>query len=150
VLPLVGERKPFPLVEGPFSVFAGQFSPDGRWVAYTSTESGRTEVYVTSFPEASGKWQISTAGGRFPRWRANGKELFYESIDGRLMGVEVESRSGNLSIGQPAALFPMNSRSGTVPFDVSPDGQRFVVNTAGDHASEPINLVVNWPKALRD
>ena len=82
----------------------GQFSPNGKWVAYNSNETGKWEIYVTSFPEAHGKWQISTSGGEQPRWRADGKELFYLSSDGRMMATNVEPAAG-FRAGPPVPLF---------------------------------------------
>ena len=91
VLPLEGDRKPQPYLQTQFRENQGQFSPDGHWVAYTSDESGRLEVYVQPFPAAGGKWQISTNGGENPKWRRDGKELFYLGLDRRLMAVEVKT-----------------------------------------------------------
>ena len=91
MLPLFGEHKPFPFVNTSFDEALGQFSPDGRWVAYHSNESGRHEVYVQPFPGPGGKWQISTSGGIEPRWRRDGKELFYIAPDGKLMAAPIQS-----------------------------------------------------------
>ena len=86
-LPMMGERKPFAVLQSTFDEIQGQFSPDGRWLAYASNESGRYEIYVRTFPEAGGKWQVSAAGGMQPRWRRDGRELFYVAPDTRLMAV---------------------------------------------------------------
>src|SRR5262249_54344522 len=88
-LPLTGERKPFPVVQTNFVERDGQFSPDGRWVAYTSTESGQSQVYVQPFPTASGKWQISVDGGSQPRWRSDGKEIFYLGRENQMMAASI-------------------------------------------------------------
>jgi Tol biopolymer transport system component len=91
VLPLFGDRKPFPVMQTQFNEVGGRLSGDGRWIAYTSNESGRVEVYAASFPKAGGKWQVSTSGGRWPRWRDDGKEIFYLAPDNTLMTAEVMS-----------------------------------------------------------
>ena len=91
VLPLEGDRKPFPFLQTPFKETQARFSPNGRWVAYVSNESGRNEVYVQTFPASGGKWPVSTKGGTSPLWRGDGKELFYDSGDGKLMAVEVKT-----------------------------------------------------------
>jgi eukaryotic-like serine/threonine-protein kinase len=89
VLPLEGDRKPFPFLQTPFRENEGRFSPDGRWIAYRSNESGRPEVYVQTFPAGGGKWQVSTSGGLLPQWRGDGREVFYTSTDRKLMAVDV-------------------------------------------------------------
>ena len=105
VLPTTGERKPFPYLQTPAMENGGAFSPDGNWIAYNSDESGRVEVYVESFPTHGGKRQISLAGGSGPRWRADGKELYYYSLDGRLMAVSVTGGGASLTTGTPTVLF---------------------------------------------
>jgi len=134
------------------TVKEGQFSPDGKWLAYASNESGRWEVYVTSFPEAHGKWQISNAGGDQPRWRTNGKELFYLSNDGKMMAVSVQT-GANFDAGTPAALFQTSPRdmaatSEQFAYDVSHDGQKFLINTQLKTATMPMSVVQNWAAKL--
>ena len=152
VMPLFGDRKPLPFLQTPFNENPGQFSPDGRWMAYASSESGRYEVYVTPFPGPGGKWQVSTAGGDWPRWRRDGKEIFYLAPGGtRLMAAAVNGGASAFEVGAVRELF--NTR-GVAPnawtYDISPDGQRFLVNTfAEEAASTPITLVVNWPALLK-
>lgn len=120
------------------------FSPDGRWIAYDSDESGRSEVYVRSFPSGPGTWQVSTAGGAFPKWRRDGKELFYVSEDFKLMVVPV-SADAKFHSGTPVPLFAV--RAGN--YDVSSDGQRFVVSSlASDPGSPPLDLFVHWTALL--
>ncbi len=131
----------------------GRFSPDGKWLAYSSNESGRWEVYVTSFPEPHGKWQISTGGGDEPKWRGDGKELFYLSSDYKMMSVPVKA-GANFDTGTPVALFQANPRemqatSEMFTYDVSKDGQRFVINTQLKTAMSPMSVVLNWTANLK-
>ena len=125
------------------------FSPDGRWVAYASNESGKWEMYVTSFPDAKAKWQVSNGGGEQPRWRADGKELFYLSADGKMMAAPVKE-GANFDAGTPVALFQANARelvatSEQMMYDVSTDGQRFLVNTqVKNPEARPMSVVLNW------
>ena len=125
-----------------------RFSPDGRWIAYDSNESGRAEVYVRPFPAGPGTWQVSTAGGAFPNWRHDGKELFYLSADFKLMAVPV-SADAKFHAGAPVPLFAVRpSGVGTV-YDVSSDGQRFLVNSlSSDAGSPPLDLFIHWAALL--
>lgn len=151
VLPMLGERKPFPYLDTRFDEGWGRFSPDGRWVAYSSNESGRGEVYVTSFPRPGAKWQISDAGGSYPRWRADGKELFYWS-DGQLMAATVRSDAVRLEVEVVRHLFEMRPSAGGARsfYDVSPDGQRFLHSVSAEQATAtPLTLVTNWPALLK-
>jgi serine/threonine protein kinase len=130
----------------------GQVSPDGKWVAYSSNESGRWEVYVTSFPEAHGKWQVSNAGGDQPRWRSDGKELFYLGPDSRMMAVPVKT-GANFDAGTPTALFQANPRelvatSEQFSYDVSKDGQKFLINTQLKTGMAPMSVILNWSAKL--
>ena len=106
-LPLDGDRKPFPVVQTNFDERDGQFSPDGKWIAYQSNESGRFEIYVQPFPGPGGKSQVSTNGGAQVRWRRDGKELFYIALDGRLMAVPIRLASNGQAVeaGTPVPLF---------------------------------------------
>jgi Tol biopolymer transport system component len=143
-LPLAGDRKPFVVVQTRFEEVGGQFSRDGRWIAYQSNESGSTEVYVQPFPGPGRNWQISNGGGINPRWRGDGQEIFYQAPDGRLMAVPITIPPNGTSIdpGRPVALFAMRPGS---QYDAAPDGQRFLVNAAlGDAATRPITIVLNW------
>jgi DNA-binding winged helix-turn-helix (wHTH) protein/Tol biopolymer transport system component len=149
-----GKGPPFPLLGSRAVETDGQFSPDGRWVAYTSNESGTDEIYVVPFhgrpispsdTGVSGKWQLSISGGRWPRWRRDGRELFYMALDNRLMVVPVSSSSSKFQIGKTLALFQANPAFYSFPFDVSPNGNRFIVNTAAPETTAPITLVENWP-----
>jgi Tol biopolymer transport system component len=153
-LPMTGEKVPFPYIETPFEEAHAQFSPDSRWVAYTSNESGRSEVYVQSFPVGGGKWQISTAGGDQPQWRSDGKELFYIAPDRNLMAVSIEG-SLTLAVGRPTVLFQtLMPLSGITDdrnnFAPSKDGQRFLINTLAESANtQPLILVLNWASEMK-
>ena len=147
VLPLLGDRQPFPFIESPFIDVASQFSPDGRWVAYNSNESGRSEVYVVPFPGPGGRVRISTAGGDNARWRVDGKEIFYLA-DNTLMAAAVTANGSRFDVGAVQRLFEVPVVDGFWPYDVSPDGQRFLVNTL-EGAVPPLTIVVNWPAGLK-
>ncbi len=145
------EQKLLPFeTEARFSA-ASRFSPDGRWLAYASDESGRFEIYVRAFPGPGGKWQVSTAGGGYPVWSRDGKELFYLTLDNRVASVRVSSSGASFSAGPPALLFALHPAAypGPAPFDVSPDGKRFLVNSLpADQGSPPLEVIVNWPSLL--
>jgi eukaryotic-like serine/threonine-protein kinase len=149
VLPMTGDRKPIVVVSTPFEERGGQFSPDGRWVAYQSNESGRFEVYVQQFPGPGGKWQVSTAGGTDPRWRPDGKELFFLAPDAKLMAVPVRASGSTFDAGSPAALFQTRTVVGgtanlTSQYAVARDG-RFLFNVQDDTSSAtPITVILNW------
>jgi hypothetical protein len=147
-----GEHKPIPYLQTEFSEFQARFSPDGRWITYTSDESGRNEVYVQIFPTAAEKCKISTDGGADPRWRRDGQELFYLATDQKLMAVEVR-KSATFQPGLPKILF-VTRVTGLADrrnhYAVSKDGQRFLVNTLVEEASSnPITVVLNWTADLR-
>jgi eukaryotic-like serine/threonine-protein kinase len=150
-VPTTGDRRPSPYLTTEFSEGVGaQFSPDGRWVAYTSNESGQQEVYVASFPVPSSKWPVSTNGGLLPRWRGDGREIFYfEASNSRVMAAEVTREGAALRIGTVRRLFNVRPAGGRKFLDVSPDGQRFLVNTALAAPDEaPLTLLVNWSALL--
>jgi Tol biopolymer transport system component len=157
VLPVSGDKKPVPFLKTPFEERDGQFSPDGKWIAYRSNESGRFEIYVRPFPGPGGKFQISSKGGVQPRWNKNGKEIFYVSLDSKMMAAAVKLSLDGQSVetGTPAALFPVRIVGGSLPgkqqYAVSSDGQRFLVNLAADEGpSSPITLIYNWePQAAK-
>jgi eukaryotic-like serine/threonine-protein kinase len=158
VLPMQGDRTPYVFLRTPFREAIGVFSPDGRWVAYHSFESGRPEVYVRPFFEpgrrdaatASDQWQISTDGGAFAKWRADGQELYYLDPSGAMMAVSISVTGNNLTPGTPQVLFRTRiARGGRdvqqgLQYDVSADG-RFLINTElADDAATPITLIQNW------
>jgi Tol biopolymer transport system component len=149
VLPMTGDRKPFPFAETEFDERTGDISPDGRWMAYVSNESGSLEVYVRPFPSGPGKWQVSRDGGYEPHWRRDGKELFYVSGDRRLVAVEVKSDSAAFKVGASTPLFTarmtgIESQNAWNRYAASADGQRFLVNTIGAESSAtPIMLALD-------
>ncbi len=149
-LPTFGDRKPIPIAVSPFVEMVPMFSPDGRLVAYQSTESGREEIYVQTFPDAGGKWQVSNGGGSDPSWRSDGKELYYRSPDQKLMSVEIRA-GGDFQPGVPQALFTIRVRPGNPRNKYAPslDGQRFLVAAPlGRDAMSPTTIVLNWPAGL--
>jgi serine/threonine-protein kinase len=161
-LTLQGERRAEALVQTAFTERDADISPDGRWLAYASNESGQQEIYVRPFPGVnSGRWQISTGGGRTPLWARNGKELFYRAPDGAVLGVAVEVADGaNFTAGRPAKLVEGRYFAGATggaglgrSYDVSPDGQRFLMikQAATDATSAPREIIVvqNWFEELK-
>jgi hypothetical protein len=158
IMPTFGDRKPQPFVQTPFNDTMGRFSPDGRWVAYQSGESGRNEVYVVPFPGPGGKWQVSTGGGQYPRWRRDGKELFFLAGANTVMSATVNGAGSAFEVGAVQRLFeaPLRTNgylgfgSGYV-YDVFPDGQRFLIDKLADEqaAPAPIQVITNWTSTLR-
>jgi len=141
-------------LSAPATVKNAQFSPDGKWVAYASNESGKWEIYVTSFPEARGKWQVSAGGGEQPRWRGDGKELFYLSADMKMMAVQTKT-GATFDAGAPAVLFQANPRevvatSEQVIYDVDQKGERFLINTqVKSTETHPISVILHWDAGLK-
>jgi Tol biopolymer transport system component len=155
ILPLDGDRQPIPLLATAADEAPAQFSPDGKWVAYSSDESGRREIYVRDVAldrvpaVGSGKWQISTGGGDKPRWRRDGRELYYIAPEGKLMAVPVRT-APVFEPAVPVLLFEITAASSSFfPYDVAADG-RFLINTVADAgtSSSPITVVLNWMAAL--
>ena len=150
VLPLEGKRTPRPFLKTPFNERAARFSPDGRWLAYVSNESGRDDVYVLPFPGPGGKWQISTSGGTEPVW-SRGGELFYRSGE-KMMAVSVVFGE-TFSSENPRLLFEgrfVPTRRGDAGYDVSPDGQRFLlVKRVQESVPTQLNVVLNWFEELK-
>ncbi len=151
-LPLDGDGKPFPIVQTSADEQRGQFSPDVRWIAFQSNESGRAEIYVQPFPGPGAKWPISIHGGSQVRWRRDGKELFYVALDGQLMTVSfrVVSNTETPELGTPVALFapPLGGavQHGDYRYQymVSADGQQFLVAAVTEEANSPIAVILNW------
>jgi len=148
LLPVVGERKPKMLIQPPYVIDDVRFSPDNQWISYTSNESGRWEVYLASFPSFAQKRRISTAGGYRAFWKKDGKELFYLTLDGKLVAVDTKPGS-TLETGVPKALFqtPLRNFAGTVQYAVARDGKKFLVIEPGK--SDQVGVVLNWSAALR-
>jgi hypothetical protein len=146
VVPPTGDGRPAPLLQSQFDEDHARISPNGRWMAYTSNESGRPGVFVTRFPEASGKWPVSTDGGDFPVWRHDSRELFYRALDGTLMAVPIAA-ADDFTAGAPAPLFrPRAALAGLglgTFYDVAPDG-RFLVNIFIERTSPPATVVLDW------
>jgi eukaryotic-like serine/threonine-protein kinase len=151
VLPVTGDRHPLRVVRTQFEDGCGQSSPDGRWLAYASGEPGREEVYVQSLPPGSpavGRWQISSNGGTAPRWRRDGKELFYLDLTRNVVAVPVTS-DATFEAGRPKPLFQTRA-SGFLPYDVTADGQRFLVNTAIEELAPSLPAVIlDWTAGLK-
>ena len=150
-LPLYGERKPVAVAQTNFSELFGTLSPDGKYVAYSSTDSGRREVYVQEFPEPQSKVQVSGAGGTEPFWRADGRELFYGTADGRVIAVPVSTANG-FTAGTPQVLFQtrFSTRLARAHARPTPDGQRFLVLAAlGRDTVQPTSVVLNWAAGLK-
>jgi Tol biopolymer transport system component len=150
ILPLTGDRKPHPFLQTKADELAATFSPDGRWVAYMLRDSGKTEICAVPFPGPGESVTISTAGGRDPRWRGDGKEIFYIADDGKMMAVPIKAAS-TLEPGVPVALFETKTRNQRgYLYDVTPDGQRFLVITRmQDQEALPMTVVVNWNPRLK-
>jgi Tol biopolymer transport system component len=149
VVPLTEGGKPEKLLATGFDEAAGALSPDGRWLAYQSNESGRYEVYVTFFPRVGRRWQVSLRGGTHPRWRRDGRELYYVTEDGEHMAAAVDGAGGTFVVGQVTKLFDGPYLAGPYRYDVAADGKRFLV-VAGRplKALPPMNLVLNWPAGI--
>jgi Tol biopolymer transport system component len=152
LLPLSGD-KPVPLFSTPGDQRFGQFSPDGRWVVYSSSETGRHEIYVVPFPVTGAKWQISTNGGTRPRWRRDGKEIVFEvEGTGNVMSAQIETRGSSLEVGEVRVLFettnlpPNNAGS---QWSLTSDGQRLLAITTGETAALPLTVIQNWTEELK-
>jgi serine/threonine protein kinase len=147
----VSDRKAWLLLNTPFNEGSPEFSPDGRYLAHVSDESGKAEVYVRTFPAAGGKWQVSTGGGRSPLWRRDGKEIFFMKVpENTLMAADVRAGPG-LEVGTPRVLFQTRIKwsDAGVEYAVSPDGSRFLINSLVDEGRvEAFTVVQNWPALL--
>jgi eukaryotic-like serine/threonine-protein kinase len=153
VLPRSGDQKPSVVVQTTFNEMKGRLSPDGKWIAYQSNESGTTQVTVQTFPPSGARWQVSTNGGYQPKWRRDGKELFYVAADKKLMVVQVKADGNKLEIGPPQPLFEMPignfPLNGSPFYDVTRDGRRFVVSAAVEAPPMPMTVVLNWTAELK-
>jgi Tol biopolymer transport system component/DNA-binding winged helix-turn-helix (wHTH) protein len=150
ILPVApGDAKPRPYLRTTFNEDMGQFSPDTRWVAFQSDETGRYEIYIDTFPEPREKVRISAGGGVLPQWGGDGRELFYISPDSLLMSVSLKPRGGSLVPSVPHALFPLLVMDTDVsPYEVARDGQRFLVLDTAQQGTQPLTVIVNWPALL--
>ena len=150
VLPLYGEEKPYPVLEDALDQRAPTVSPDGKWLAYQSNESGRPEIYITSFPAAGAKWQVSGNGGIVPKWRRDGKELFFlDSLD-NMVAVDVNMSGNVVKLGALHILFQAAGVPRDFgPYDVTADGKKFLITSGLKEGTEPLALVQNWPAELK-
>jgi Tol biopolymer transport system component len=151
ILPLTGDQKPRPFLQTKFDELHAKFSPDGRWIAYTSNESGQFQVYVQPFPGPGGKWQVSTDGGSNPIWARNGGELFYLSWD-KIMSVRVTTYpTFSASVPRSLADIPptgLGALANSI-YDVSPDGQKFLFVKANAGPPQEVRVVLNWTNELK-
>jgi eukaryotic-like serine/threonine-protein kinase len=152
--PLFGDRKPFRYLQSQFDVGEGVFSPDGRWIAYVSDESGNEEVYVSSFPDAGSKWQVSQAGGVSPQWTRDGSALYYVAPGGKMMEVGVRENGSAVEMGAPRQLFQdemllASAAEDNSGYSVSPDGKRFLVDESDRSNADPLTLVTNWQAEIK-
>jgi serine/threonine protein kinase len=142
VFPVQDKGTPFAIAQTPAYETSGALSPDGHWVAYQSTETGRAEIYVQPFPGPARSTLVSTGGGTTPFWRGDSKEIFYKALDNRVMAIPISMRAGTLEAGTAEELFKVRP---TATFNAARDGQRFLVNTpTGDETTPPITVVLNW------
>jgi eukaryotic-like serine/threonine-protein kinase len=152
-LPTGGDRKAFQYIHGEATeITNGKFSPDGKWVAYSSNESGVREVYVQTFPATQGKWQVSTAGGSAPSWGKSGRELFYVAPNKKLMMVQVNMGGRSFEQGIPTPLFEVDVDRYDAPnrYAVSKDGKRFLVNVPAEGAAtQPLTVILNVTEELK-
>ncbi|MBI4417903.1 MAG: PD40 domain-containing protein, partial [Ignavibacteriales bacterium] len=146
--PLTGEKKMWEFVKTAYRESDGRFSPDGRWVAYTSDETGRSEIYLRPYPGPGTATKVSTTGGDSPVWRRDGREIFYISTDNKMMAAEIRVSGSTVVIGTEQELFtrtPIMS-----DYDVFPDGKRFLINrTIEPTGTDPLTIFVNWTEKLK-
>ena len=148
VAPVDGS-KPYPIVNSRFGEPTGAFSPDGGWIAYSSNESGRYEIYLMPFPAEGGRrYPVSSQGGSSPAWRRDGMELFYVDADGRLTAVPVTVRGSEVRLGRAESLFPVNSSNFSRAYEPSLNGQRFLVTAPAAGSLASITVMLNWKQAL--
>jgi Tol biopolymer transport system component/predicted Ser/Thr protein kinase len=147
-LPLAGDHKPFAFLETEFNESLGEFSPDSKWVAYVSDESGRDEIYAASFPTPGGRFQISANGGSNPKWRSDGKELFYLDSTNKLVAVSIAAKGDSLEIGAPQTLFQTRVWARGYFLSSAGDGKRFLIVENPQLNSSNLTLVMNWDAAL--
>ena len=150
-LPLAADRTPFAIAQTAASEINGVLSPNGRWIAHQAIETAQPQIYVQPFPPTGGKFQVSTGGGYGPMWRADAKELFFASLDGKMMTAAVET-GNQFHAAAPVALFAVASfaplGAGGRQYAVTRDG-RFLINVQHQAANAPLTVVVNWPAAVQ-
>ena len=151
VLPLFGDHKPIPQLLSPFLKAWPEFSPDGKWLAYASEETGRLEIYAMPFPGPGGKYQVSTGGGNNPKWSSDGRQLFFSNDISDVMAVDARENGAALQLGTPRKVLKAPMVGGPeVPFAVSPDGKRLLINQTGNDTMQlPLALVTNWTAELK-
>jgi len=149
VLPLAGEPKPYAYLATQYNEVDARISPDVHWLAYTSNESGKDEIYISTFPKGGSKWQISSGGGKYPIWSKDGKQIYYKSPDNHLMAVPVTFSAGSVQPGSPHALFLFNPVFSFGCIDVSRDGKFIINNASQDTSLSPISFTENWPATVR-
>jgi Tol biopolymer transport system component len=150
LLPMEGERAPRPLPQTNADESEARVSPDGRWIAYTLTEDGQRQVYISSFPSMSAKRQVSLAGGSSARWRGDSREIFYLSPDSTVHAAQMQLAGDHVDVTGVTPLFRADLRSIVqgAAYDVAPDGQRFLLNSPAEEQVKPVVLVQNWPAEL--
>jgi len=146
ILPLDG-GEPYPFLQSKFGEANGVFSPDGRWMAYMSDESGRQEIYVTPFPGPGRRWRVSTDGGVYPTWSASGHELYYQGLDGAVVGVPMDLSEGTVRIGSPAALIAARPTGLSYPYAPTDDGRRFLLIDS-QLGTQTLNVILDWTAEL--
>ncbi|HTZ96166.1 MAG TPA: protein kinase [Terriglobales bacterium] len=152
IKPVNGDAKPVVIVQPPSpqsNIFNYRISPDSRWVAYQSDESGQVEIYITSFPDGKGKWRVSTNGGAYPAWGGSSKEIFYENLTADIFVCPLNAKEAELEVGTPQRLFHAASPGVGIPFDIFSDGKSLIVNHSEEEAQVPLQLVTNWPAELK-
>jgi len=135
-----------PFVRTPFIDSAGRFSPDGKWIVYESSESGRSEIYLQPFPAGAPRWQVSNQGGNRPVWRGDGKEIYFIGPELKLMGATVRQSATGIKTDTPQPVFTLPGNPGDTPFDVTADGRRFLVRKP---ETLQLRVIVNWQAGLK-
>jgi eukaryotic-like serine/threonine-protein kinase len=152
IMPVAGDAPPVAIVQPPSdqsNIYNYRISPDGRFVAYVSDESGTNELYITTFPAAKGKWRVSIDVGAFPTWGPNGKEIFFKALGDDLFACTVTAKGSEVEVSAPRHLFHASMPGVGMPYDVSADGKRFLVNLGEEETPAPLELELNWPAELK-